>query len=264
MMTIYLILSILLYAGAVALLLKHSGANKGQNKYPLYVAASAIFFHALILHSIIFTEQGIDIGFFSALTFTALLMATILVIASFSLPISCLGLLVYPFALITLILRVNSDQQHLLTDLLDSGLQTHILFSLLAYSLLSIAVAQALLLYIQDKYLHNKHPSGFLQSLPSLESMEILLFRIIALGIVALSISLLSGFIYLDDMFAQHLVHKTILSIIAWAIFVTLLWGHYKFGWRGKIAIKWSLTGFTLLMLAYFGSKFVIELVLRQ
>lgn len=190
-------------------------------------------------------------------------MSTLLVIASFSLPIGCLGLLVYPFALVTLLLRSSSEQQHLLTGLLVPGLQTHILFSLLAYSLLSIAVAQAILLYIQDKYLHNKHPSGFLHSLPSLETMEIMLFRIIGLGVIALSISLLSGFYYLDDMFAQHLVHKTILSLIAWSIFVGLLWGHYKFGWRGKTAIKWSMSGFILLMLAYFGSKFVIELVLQ-
>jgi len=230
----------------------------------LYLAAAAVTVHAFSLYTIIFTTHGIDIGFFSSLTFTAWLMSTLLVIASFSLPIGCIGLLVYPFALVTLILRVSSDQQHLLTDQLASGLQTHILFSLLAYSILSIAVAQALLLYIQDKYLHNKHPYGFLHSLPSLETMQILLFRIIALGVIALSISLLSGFVYLDDMFAQHLVHKTILSLIAWAVFVVLLWGHYKFGWRGKIAIKWTMSGFILLMLAYFGSKFVIELILKQ
>lgn len=264
-MTINLTLSILLYATATGLLLKQwLSTKKEQNKHALYATAVAVIFHAFMLHSIIFTAQGIDISFFSALTFTAWLMATLLVIASFSLPIGCLGLLVYPFALVTIILRAISDQQHILTGLLAPGLQTHILFSLLAYSLLSIAVAQALLLYVQDKYLHNKHPSGFLHSLPSLETMETLLFRIIGLGVIALSISLLSGFIYLDNMFAQHLAHKTILSIIAWTIFVILLWGHYKFGWRGKIAIKWSLAGFILLMLAYFGSKFVFEFVLQQ
>ncbi|MCK4864045.1 MAG: cytochrome c biogenesis protein CcsA [Gammaproteobacteria bacterium] len=263
MITINTTLSILLYAIATGLLLKQWLVVKsGSNKLPLYIAVAAVIFHAFTLLTVIFTSQGVDIGFFSALTFTAWLMATLLVIASFSLPIGCLGLLVYPFALVTLLFRAFSEQQHVLTDALVPGLQTHILFSLLAYSVLSIAVAQAILLYIQDKYLHNKHPSGFLQSLPSLETMQILLFRIIALGVIVLTISLLSGFIYLDDMFAQHLVHKTILSLIAWAVFVVLLIGHYKFGWRGKIAIKWSLSGFTLLMLAYFGSKFVIELVL--
>lgn len=257
-------LSILFYAAATGLLLKQwLGARNKINQQPFYFAALAVTLHAISLYSVIFTAQGIDIGFFSALSFTAWLMSLLLVIASFSLPIGCLGLLVYPFALITLILRLSSEQQHLLTDGLAAGLQSHILFSLLAYSLLSIAVAQAILLYIQDKYLHNKHPSGFLHSLPSLETMEIMLFRIIGLGVIALSISLLSGFYYLDDMFAQHLVHKTILSIIAWLVFVILLWGHFHFGWRGKIAIKWSMSGFVLLMLAYFGSKFVIELVLK-
>lgn len=258
------ILSTLLYALAIGLLLKQWVYKvKGVEKSPLFAAIAAVTFHAIYIYSSTFTSQGIDVGFFSALTFTAWLMATLLVLASFTQPISSLGLLVYPFALISLIFRSISGQQHLLTDLFAPGLQTHILFSLLAYSLLSIAVAQAILLYIQDKFLHNKHPSGFIHSLPSLEDMEKLLFQLIALGVIALSISLLTGFIYLDDMFAQHLVHKTILSIIAWSVFVILLWGHYMFGWRGKIAIRWSMAGFTLLMLAYFGSKFVIEFVLQ-
>lgn len=263
-MTISITLSILLYIAASALLLKHwLAVKKEHNTLPLYAAVGAVIFHAITLYATIFTPLGIDIGFFSALTFTAWLMATLLVIASFSWPIGCIGLLVYPFAFITLLLRANSEQQYILTDVLTTGLQTHILSSLLAYSLLSIAVAQAILLAIQDKYLHNKHPSGFLHNLPSLETMEIMLFRLIGLGVLALTFALLSGFIYLEDMFAQHLVHKTILSLIAWAIFVTLLWGHYKFGWRGKIAIKWSISGFILLMLSYFGSKFVIEFILK-
>lgn len=264
MMTINITISLLFYALSIGLLLKQwLSTNKTPNKTPLYIASIAVLFHLITIFSLIFTKQGIDIGFYSALTFTAWLMATLLVSASFRLPISCLGLLVYPFAFVTLILRATSEQQHLLTNTLAPGLQTHILFSLLAYSVLSIAVAQALLLYIQDKYLHNKHPFGFLHSLPALETMEKLLFRLITFGVITLTISLLSGFVYLDDMFAQHLVHKTILSLLAWGIFATLLWGHYKFGWRGKIAIRWSISGFTLLMLAYFGSKFVIELVLQ-
>ncbi|MDH5395103.1 MAG: cytochrome c biogenesis protein CcsA [Gammaproteobacteria bacterium] len=265
MLTLNITISILLYAAATGLLLKQwLFKTNAPSNLTLYGASIAVIFHAFSLYSLIFSAQGIDIGFFSALTFTAWLMALLLVVASSTLPIACLGLLVYPFALVSLLLRAFSDQQHILTDTLSKGLEAHILFSLLAYSLLSIAAAQAILLSIQDRYLHNKHPSGFLYSLPSLETMEIMLFRIIGLGVIALSISLLSGFVYLENMFAQHLVHKTVLSLIAWAIFVTLLWGHFKFGWRGKKAIKWSISGFILLMLAYFGSKFVLELVLQH
>ncbi len=266
MMTFYLITSILLYALATGLLLrlwrKKSGpVQKKSLSQP--VVLLAIIFHGLYLYNIAYTPLGLDIGFFSTLSFIAWLMATLLVIASLTLPVGCLGLLVYPFALLSLLLRAFSDQQHLLTTSLSPGLEIHILFSLLAYSLLAIAMAQALLLFIQDRYLHNHHPGGFLHSLPSLETMETLLFRIIGIGVIALTLSLLTGFIYLEDMFAQHLVHKTILSMIAWVVFVVLLWGHYTYGWRGKLAIRLSLSGFILLMLAYFGSKFVIELLLQ-
>ena len=86
----------------------------------------------------------------------------------------------------------------------------------------------------------------------------------IGVGFILLSVSLITGFIYLEDMFAQHLVHKTVLSIVAWIAFAVLLWGRYRFGWRGRKAIRWTLVGFAVLMLAYFGSKAVIELILHR
>ena len=265
MITISLGLSILFYALATGLLIRTwIGSNDKTSKLPIFIALIATVFHAIGAFSTIFTTQGLDIGFFNALTFTAWLMATLLVISSFSLPIICLGLLVFPFALVTIALRLWSYQPLVIAQNLSAGLEAHILCSILAYSMLSIAVAQAILLYVQDKYLHNKRPASFLRTLPPLETMETLLFRIMGMGVIALSISLLSGFLYLENMFAQHLVHKTVLSITAWVVFVSLLWGHYNFGWRGKTAIRWSISGFILLMLAYFGSKFVIELLLAK
>jgi ABC-type uncharacterized transport system permease subunit len=91
--------------------------------------------------------------------------------------------------------------------------------------------------------------------------METLLFRIIALGYILLSLSLLSGVTYIDDIFAQHLVHKTVLSFAAWVVFAILLWGRWRFGWRGRTAVRWTLSGFGVLMLAYFGSKLVLEFI---
>jgi len=85
----------------------------------------------------------------------------------------------------------------------------------------------------------------------------------IGLGFILLTLALLSGFMFLQDMFAQRLAHKTILSILAWLVFGTLLWGRFRFGWRGQKALIWTLVGFVVLMLAYFGSKFVIEVILK-
>ena len=94
--------------------------------------------------------------------------------------------------------------------------------------------------------------------------METLLFQLIALGFVLLTLALTSGFVYLENLFAQHLVHKTVLSIIAWVVFAVLLWGRYRHGWRGRKALRWTLGGFLILMLAYLGSKAVLELVLHR
>ena len=94
--------------------------------------------------------------------------------------------------------------------------------------------------------------------------MENLLFQMIAFGLGMLTLSLITGSLYLDDMFEQRLAHKTILSMIAWVVFTTLLWGRWKFGWRGKKAIRWTLSGFIVLMLAYMGSKWVAEIILGR
>ena len=92
--------------------------------------------------------------------------------------------------------------------------------------------------------------------------METLLFVFLGFGFGCLSISLLSGFIFLDDIFAQQLVHKTVLSIVAWFILGTLMFGRFQFGWRGKTAIRWTISAFLFLMLAFFGSKLVLEFIL--
>jgi ABC-type uncharacterized transport system permease subunit len=94
--------------------------------------------------------------------------------------------------------------------------------------------------------------------------MEDLMFEMIGIGFILLTLALLSGFAFLDDMFAQHLVHKTVLSVVAWLVFGGLLLGRRLWGWRGRKAISWTLTGFGILILAYFGSKLVLELILHQ
>ncbi len=230
----------------------------------LMLVTVALLLHGVALYQNMFTAAGLDIHFYNVLSLVAWLVAMLLSLTAISMRIECLGIVVFPFAAFILLLNFLPAESHLLAYDMKSGMLMHILFSILAYSLLSIAAVQALLLYVQDSALHNKHPGGFVRALPPLETMEALLFRIIALGFIVLSIALISGIFYLQDMFAQHIVHKTILSVIAWLLFGILLWGRWQFGWRGRIAIRWTYSGFILLMLAYFGSKFVVELVLNR
>src|SRR5690625_2145637 len=106
------------------------------------------------------------------------------------------------------------------------------------------------------------HHSGNVSLLLPFQTMETLLLDMLWAGVLLLTLFILSGFVFLDDMFAQHVAHKTVFSLAAWVIYVVLLWGRHRVGWRGYTAIRWTLAGFVLLMLAYFGSKLVLELIL--
>jgi ABC-type uncharacterized transport system permease subunit len=209
-----------------------------------------------------FLTNGINISFFNIFTLVAFLITLLYVLAALRQPVEVLGILILPTTVFSIVLLLLNPDSVVLPSS-SPALQVHILLSLLAYSLLTIAACQAVLLSVQNSFLKKRQTGGFLKSIPALESMENLLFQNISLGFVLLSLALFSGFAFLDDIFAQHLVHKTVLSMFAWIIFALLLWGRYTYGWRGKKAIKLSIGGFTFLMLAYFGSKFVSELILH-
>lgn len=149
-------------------------------------------------------------------------------------------------------------------ETLPPGIALHAISSLLGFAVLAIAAAQATLLGLQNHALRHHHIRGLVQALPPLTSMERLLFELIWAGMALLTLSILSGFIFLDNMFAQHLAHKTILSLAAWVIFAILLFSHYRLGWRGMRAVRWTLGGCAVLLAAYFGSLFVLEVLLSH
>jgi len=227
----------------------------------LYVGGSGMVIHVWLVYHGIITPAGINVGVFETLSLVGWLVAMLLVLVTLFEKVESLGVMVFPFAALTVVLEALHLGEPVIVQL-GVGLRLHILFSIVAYSLLGIAAIQAVLLYFQERHLHNKHPGGFVRALPSMETMERLLFRMIALGFVILSISLVSGLFYLEDILKQHLVHKSVLSVAAWLVFGTLLFGRWRFGWRGRTAIRWSISGFVMLMLAYFGSKVVLELIL--
>ncbi len=257
---LYLITTILIFSA-----LKRRAAGDGGNKrFILGLWATALLCHSIALYYTFQMANGINLAFFNALSIVAFLIAALLWISSVKQPMENLGIGILPIAALVILLDLTLGSQTRLTESSEQGLQIHILISLLAYSVLSIAALQAILLAIQERQLHNHKTAGLILALPALQLTERLLFRIIGLGFILLSLALLSGFLFLDDIFAQRQVHKTVLSIAAWLVFATLLWGRWQFGWRGRTAIRWTLGGFFSLMLAYFGSKLVIELILHN
>ena len=135
-----------------------------------------------------------------------------------------------------------------------------------AYALLSLAVTQALLVRVQERSLRQRHSLGIIRSLPPVETMETLLFQLITVGFVLLSITLLSGIGFSNQLFGTAFVfnHHSVLSLLAWCSFATLLGGRVFAGWRGQFAVQWTLASFILLLLAYFGTRFILEVLLAQ
>ncbi len=268
---LFILLAVVSYltAGGMMLLWRMEGSTPAlisPNYRPFYLGLAWLgaVFHAITLVQIIPTPEGIDLSFFSTAALVSLMIVLLFLLAAVNKPVDKLGVAVLPLAASTLLLRlVYSNQVHILTDL-SWPMEIHILVSILAFSLLNIAALQALLLAWQDFQLHRKHSNWFVRSLPPLQTMESLLFQMIGVGFILLSLSLATGFIFIEDLFAQHLVHKTVLSILSWTLFAVLLWGRWRYGWRGRTAIRWTLGGFAALVLAYFGSKLVLEIILRR
>ncbi len=261
-------LAALLYlatGGLLGLRLVRLGDGRHVSKLPLVLLGlAATLLHAVVLAQAVIRPEGVNLAFFNALSFSGWLIAVVLLGSTLARPVENLGIVLLPFAAATVILAVLFPAERVVSDPGAWQLEAHIVLSILAYALLSLAAVQALLLAVQDRRLRSRNPGGFIRGMPPLVTMESLLFQLIAAGFVALSLALLSGLAFLDDLFAQHLVHKTVLSIAAWLVFAILLWGRWHFGWRGRTAIRWTLGGFLTLALAYFGSKLVLELILRR
>ncbi|MCK5647349.1 MAG: cytochrome c biogenesis protein CcsA [Gammaproteobacteria bacterium] len=233
------------------------------NKSILAIGFLTLFLHVIVLFSDTITSHGLNPSFVNSFSLASSLVVFLYLLAELRKPVETLGVLIFPVAGLAVFLQLFwPGESNLSTQSFE--LQVHILLSLLAYGLLAIAAVQSIILLIQNRYLKNKHPGGFIRSLPALQSMEALLFQMIKVGFTLLTLALLSGFIFLENIFAQHLVHKTVLSMVAWLLFAILLWGRWHFGWRGKKAINFTLGGFIFLMLAYFGSKIVLEVILHK
>lgn len=254
-------IAILAYLGS-SLLIFREIKKVARTHYSIYIAWLAVALHTAYHVGNLIQLGSFNFSFFSTASLVSLLVALLLLIAAIGKPVEKLGIAVFPLAAIMLACNMIFPDNSQTIQTYGWKMHSHILSSIIAFSLLNIAAFQAILLAIQDHQLRKHHPKWFIQSLPPLQTMESLLFQMIMMGMVFLSISLFSGAIFVEDLFAQHLGHKTILSILAWIIFCGLLTGRSLFGWRGQTAMRWTLFGFAALLLAYFGSKLVYEFIL--
>lgn len=218
--------------------------------------------HGIHLFILLLPEQGLLLSLFNASSLIAFSIIGLVLLCLTRIAVHILLLPLLSLGAITVLCAQFLPHGNLQPINEAPGILAHILFSILAYGMITIAVFQSMILLIQDQQLRKRPVSTLIKHFPPLQSMESLLFSYLWAGWLLLSLSLISGWLFLDNLFAQHLVHKTLLSCVAWLVFGTLLWGRHQLGWRGHKAIRWTIAGFFLLMLAYFGSKLVREFIL--
>jgi len=222
--------------------------------------------HGWLLYDGIFAAPVLRFSFAQALSVMMCLAVAVYWIESLFYPLDGMEPLVLPLA------AVAAPLPALFPGLASSGthaqagaFKLHLALAMIAYSLFLIALMHATLMAVAERQLHRRVGIG-LGHLPPLLTLERLLFRMIGAAFVFLTLTLASGIVFSETLFGRALRadHKTVFAILSWLTFGALLVGRWRYGWRGRTAVRWTLGGFVLLVLAYVGSRFVLEVVLQR
>ncbi|WP_213608663.1 cytochrome c biogenesis protein CcsA [Pseudoalteromonas sp.] len=260
------IIASLFYVLATSHVLSRLFHRQGPSqKITIILSTVAILAHMLLLVNSVFRAEGQDLSIVNVALLTCWVIVLCVTTVSLKFPATLLLPVVYGFAALLTISSLFIPHHILLNSInVELALVTHISLSLLAYCILIIATLYGVQFYFIDKRLKRKDLAIVHSHLPPLMVVERQLYQLLNLGTVLLSVALITGFVFLDGMFANEFIHKTTLSLVAWAIFVTIAVGHVKRGWRGKIVVVSIMIAAFILTLAYFGSRFIQEVVLNK
>lgn len=263
MNTLFAISAALLYAMAAAVLIGKFVHHEGPNKrLALYLASLGAIAHIAFLIGVIIIAPGQNMSVTNVLSLVSWIITVSMLIFARAIPNLILLPVVFGFASLALLAAAFIPVSYIMHIELQPGLVVHISLSLFAYCTLVIAFLYALQMSYITYRLKQKGAALLHSSLPPLMLVENILFKLLLAGTSLLTVSLISGFIFLDDMLSKTYAHKTVLSAAALVVFLVLLVGQKVRGWRGKQVILMTITGVVLLTLAYFGSKLVRELLL--
>ncbi|QDX82240.1 cytochrome C biogenesis protein [Denitratisoma sp. DHT3] len=240
--------------------------RRGLRTWERVALAVALALHGRTLQLSIFDGDTMRFGFAIALSVMFWLALLLYWLESFYARMEGLQILGLPLAALCSLLPALIPEQHVLVNAHSAAFRFHFLTSMLAYSLFTLAALHALLMTVAERNLHQGRLSPLLAGLPPLLTMEALLFRLIHVAFVLLTLALASGVLFSETLFGKAIAlnHKTVFAILSWLIFAALLAGRHLRGWRGRIALRWTLTGFAVLLLTYVGTRFVLEILLGR
>ncbi|MCY4264707.1 MAG: cytochrome c biogenesis protein CcsA [Gammaproteobacteria bacterium] len=255
------VFAVMLYLASFGFQLAKFFNNRQTRKLVFSAGALAVVLHGISALGVIYSSSGYHFGIAEISTLFAVSVSLMVLISSIRKPLDNLFIGLFPLAIISIVASLTLTSTRPPTSL-GTGLASHVLFSILAYSFITIAAAQAMLLAFQNFQLKRGYARGLVSNLPSLQDMEIFLFELLWVGQLLLSVGIMAGFLFVDDIWTRDgVIHKTFFSLMAWCVFAVLLWGRHQLGWRGVKAIRWTITGFALIILAYFGTKIALEYI---
>jgi ABC-type uncharacterized transport system permease subunit len=230
-----------------------------------WVVALALAGHAVLVDRAIATPQGFDVSFANAVSAVAGLTALFAWVGTLARALPGILAVALPVAALAAPLPALFPNPHEVSFPDEPWALLHIAVALTAYSLLIVAALQALVLLGLERRIHRGLPEPSGQTLPLL-TLERFLFRLVDIGFVLLTLTVVSGALFSEELFGKPLrfTHKVVFSILGWIVFAALIFGRHRYGWRGKSALSWVLAGTGLVFLAYVGSKFVLEVLLGR
>ncbi|HKY02719.1 MAG TPA: cytochrome c biogenesis protein CcsA [Burkholderiales bacterium] len=232
--------------------------------------------HSWLLYLDLFASPELRFGFGHALSVTLWLCVLVYWIESLFVNLQGMNAIVLPVAAVCAFLPAVFAGLATPVYAQHFEFRAHLAVAMAAYSLFTLAAMHALLMALLERRLHGESAGGSSKgsgllggpfaNLPPLLTLETLLFRMLGIGFVLLSLTLISGVFFSEALFQQafKFSHKTLFAVLSWLIFGALLAGRRLYGWRGRRALRWTLAGFLTLLLAYVGSRFVLEVVLNR
>lgn len=246
-------------------------AGNGETPTKPIRLASILAFAALAAHlwaayNISFVNAALNFSLASMAVLVSAIVTGIFLLGGLAMPIRRLGVLVFPLTISCLVFSAlwgydAGANEIMASSHLGIAFNAHILISLSAYALLAIASVQALLYVFQERQIKKRTQPAMLMALPPLQTMEMLLFRLVIFGFAFLSLALISGAVFSQQIFGHAFVlkHHTVLAILGWLVFAIMIYKRHRHGLRGSQAVAWTIGGFLLIQLGYFGTKIVSE-----
>ena len=259
---------ILLYVAVAALYAAAAWFHRPGRAAPS-ATRTALVGAGLALHLVaigvgVATPEGFDQSLTHAQSIVAALTVLVALASGSLARLPQVAIVVLPVAAVAAVLPAFAPSVHRFPYASAPWAIAHIAVSLLAYGFFIVAAAQALVMTGLERRLHRGETDD--GSTPPLLTLETALFRLIAAGFVLLSLALASGVLFSEELFGRafQFTHKNVFTVASWAVFGALVVGRWRYGWRGRRALRWILAGTALLVLAYLGSKFVLEVILRR